>query len=196
MAVRALLLLVAVALLAGCGGSDDVAPATTVVETMPTTTGGSATTPAALEGASTDPVSRKSGSDTVALLTGIRAASHEGYDRVVFAFENGVPGYEVRYVQRPVLADGSGEQVAVDGAAVLLVRMEPALDADLTKESAPRTYTGPNRLRPDTRAVVELVRTGGFESVLTWAAGTDEQRPFRVTRLDSPPRIVIDVATS
>ena len=30
-------------------------------------------------------------------------------------------------------------------AAVLLVRMEPALDADLTQESAPRTYTGPTR---------------------------------------------------
>jgi hypothetical protein len=196
MAVRALLLLVAVAFLAGCGGSDDVAPATTAVDTSPATTGTTTTTPAALEGASTEPVTWKGSGDDIALLTGVRAASHDGYDRVVFEFRNGVPGYEVRYVERPVLADGSGEPVAVDGGVVLLVRMEPALDADLTKESAPRTYTGPNRLRPDTQAVVELVRTGGFESVLTWAVGLDEKRPFRVTRLDDPARIVIDVASS
>jgi hypothetical protein len=195
MAVRVLVLVVAAALLAGCGGSDDVAPATTAAVTTPVTTG-TTTAPAGLDGASTGPVTWKSGSEEVALLTGVRAASHDGYDRVVFEFRNGVPGYEIRYVERPVLADGSGRPVAVDGGAVLLVRMEPALDADLTKESAPRTYTGPARLSPDTRAVVELVRTGGFESVLTWAVGTDEKRPFRVTRLESPARLVLDVASS
>ena len=81
------------------------------------------------------------------------------------------------------------------GCSVLVVRMEPALDADLTKETAPRTYLGPARFTPDTSAVVELVRTGGFEAVLTWAVGVDAERPFRVTRLEQPARIVLDVAT-
>ncbi len=81
------------------------------------------------------------------------------------------------------------------GTAALVVRMEPALDADLTQESAPRTYLGPQRFTPDTAVVAELVRTGGFESVLTWAVGVDELRPFKVTRLESPARIVIDVAS-
>jgi hypothetical protein len=191
MAVRALLLVAAVAVLAGCGGNGGTAPATTTA----TTTGAVTTTPAGLEGASTAPVTLKSDLGEVALLTAVRAASHDGYDRVVFEFRNGVPGYDVGYVERPVRADGSGEPVTVDGGAVLLVRMEPALDADLTKESAPRTYTGPARLRPGTTAVAELVRTGGFEAVLTWAAGVDEKRPFRVTRLEGPPRIVIDVVS-
>ncbi len=131
-----------------------------------------------------------------ALLTDVRAARHPGYDRVVFEFGNGVPGYDVRYVVRPVRADGSGAEVAVAGGAVLRVRMEPALDADLLRESAPRTYTGPTRFSPSTAAVVELVRTGGFEAVLTWAAGVDEERPFRVMRLENPARIVIDLATT
>jgi len=191
MAVRALLLVVAVAVLAGCGGNDSTAPATTTL----VTTGAVTTTPVGPEGASTTPVAWTSDLGEVALLTGVRAASHDGYDRVVFEFRNGVPGYDVGYVRRPVRADGSGAPVAVDGGAVLLVRMEPALDADLTKESAPRTYTGPARLRPGATAVVELVRTGGFESVLTWAVGVDETRPFRVTRLEGPPRIVIDVVS-
>ena len=73
--------------------------------------------------------------------------------------------------------------------------MEPALDADLTQETAPRTYLGPQRFSPDAAVVEELVRTGGFEAVLTWAVGLDEKRPFVVTRLESPPRVVIDIAT-
>jgi hypothetical protein len=183
MLVRALLVPIAIVLLAGCGGADDES-----VPTTPTTDG------PVLEGASTDPVVRAGGSAATSLLTAVRVAEHPGYDRIAFEFANGVPGYDVRYVDRPVLADGSGDEIAVAGAAVLLVRMEPALDADLTQESAPPTYTGPMRFSPDTGVVAELVRTGGFEAVLTWAVGTNAARPFLVTRLDDPARLVIDVA--
>ncbi len=114
----------------------------------------------------------------------------------MFAFANDLPGYDVGYVERPVIADGSGDEVAVDGADVLRVRMEPALDADLRQESAPPTYTGPNRFSPDGAVVAELVRTGGFEAVLAWAVGVDGRRPFRVTTLTDPSRIVIDIDAS
>ncbi len=190
MVVRLLLLVVAATLLGGCGGTDDEAPASS------TGTGSTTTAPSpVLEGASTGPVAWTSAIAETALLTHVRAGHRPGYDRTVFEFANGIPGYEVRYVQPPVHADGSGEAVAVGGGAVLLARMEPALDADLSQESAPRTYTGPTRFSPETEAVVELVRTGGFEAVLTWAIGVDEARPFRVVRLQNPARIVIDVAT-
>ena len=190
-----LLAVAAALLLAGCGGKDDEPPlgtTTTATGTTDTTTG---TTTTGLEGASTEPAVASATGDAIALLTDVRAARHEGYDRVVFEFRNVAPGYDVRYVQKPVHADGSGNEVPVEGGAVLLVRMEPALDADLTQESAPRTYLGPQRFTPDTAVVVELVRTGGFEAVLTWAVGVDEKRPFKVTRLESPARIVIDVAS-
>jgi hypothetical protein len=186
MVARVFLLTIAALLLGGCGDKDDEAPA------PPTT----ATTSPALEGASTAPVAWKAASTETALLTDVRAARHLGYDRVVFEFRNGVPGYDVRYVEPPVRADGSGDEVSVAGGAVLLVRMEPALDADLSQESAPPTYTGPTRFSPDTAAVVELVRTGGFEAVLTWAIGVDGELPFRVTRLEDPARLVIDVSTT
>lgn len=187
---------VAAVLLAGCGGKDDEPPlATATASTTTTGTTGTTTTPA-LEGASTSPVVVPGSGDEVALLTAVRAARHDGYDRVVFEFRNVAPGYDVRYVQKPVHADASGEEVPVQGGSVLLVRMEPALDADLTQESAPRTYLGPQRFTPDAAVIEELVRTGGFEAVLTWAVGVDEKRPFKVTRLDGPPRIVIDVESS
>jgi hypothetical protein len=191
MVVRVLLLIAALVLLAGCGGSDDEQPATATTTSIVTET-----TPGPIDGASTDEVVVASAITETALLTDVRAARQEGFDRVVFEFANGVPGYDVGYVERPIVADGSGDEVAVEGAAVLRVRMEPALDADLTQESAPRTYTGPNRFSPGTAAVVELVGAGGFEAVLTWAVGIDGERPFRVTTLSNPPRIVIDVDSS
>jgi hypothetical protein len=189
MITRAFPVLVAALLLGGCGGQDDdVAPPTlTTTSTIPAP---------ALDGASTEPSVWKGASTTTELLTDVRAAPHAGYDRVVFEFRDGVPGYDVRYVERPVRADGSGNEVTVAGAAVLRVRMEPALDADLTQETAPPTYTGPTRFSPGTAAVVELVRTGGFEAVLTWAIGVESEQPFRVTRLENPARIVIDIRST
>jgi len=194
MVIRALLVTIAALLLAGCGSTDDETSATTET-TVPTGTTGTGSSPV-LEGAATDPVVVEGTSTDISLLTDVRAAAHDGYDRVVFQFRNGLPGYDVRYVERPVVADGSGDEVEVDGGAVLLVRMEPALDADLTQESAPRTYTGPQRFTPTTTAVAELVRTGGFEAVLTWAVGVDEERPFLVSTLENPARLVIDVKSS
>ena len=193
MVIRALLVMIAALLLAGCGGTDDDEAATTEITVATDTTG---TSSPVLEGASTDAVVVKGTSTDVSLLTDVLAAAHDGYDRLVFQFRNGLPGYDVRYVERPVVADGSGYEVEVDGGAVLLIRMEPALDADLTQESAPQTYSGPQRFTPTTTAVAELVRTGGFEAVLTWAAGVDEKRPFLVSTLDSPARLVIDVKSS
>jgi hypothetical protein len=193
MVIRALLVMIAALLLAGCGGTDDDEAATTETTVATDTTG---TSSPVLEGASTEAVVVKGTSTDVSLLTDVRAAAHDGYDRLVFQFRNGLPGYDVRYVERPVVADGSGDEVEVDGGSVLLIRMEPALDADLTQESAPQTYSGPQRFTPTTTAVAELVRTGGFEAVLTWAAGVDEKRPFLVSTLDSPARLVIDVKSS
>ena len=190
MVVRCSLAVVAALLLAGCTGADDEQPASSTESAGTTTTGS-----AGLGGASTASVTWTSPITETALLTDVRGAAHAGFDRLVFEFRKGIPGYEVGYAGRPILADGSGEEVAVTGGAVLVVRMEPALDADLTQEAAPRTYTGPGRFAPDAAVVAEVARVGGFEAVLTWAAGVDEKRAFRVTRLDGPARIVIDIDT-
>ncbi|MGZ8695203.1 MAG: AMIN-like domain-containing (lipo)protein, partial [Gaiellaceae bacterium] len=138
------------------------------------------------------PVTVPATNEETALLTDVRAARHEGYDRVVFEFGNVLPGYDVRYVAKPVHADGSGHVVPVAGNHVVQVRMENALDADLTQESAPPTYTGPQRFSPPTPELVELVRTGGFEAVLTWAAGLNDRVDFRVLTLQGQPRLVVD----
>ena len=149
-----------------------------------------------LDGASTDPATADATSTETALLTGIDVATVDGHDRVTFRFSNTRPGYDIRYVERPVIADGSGAAIEVTGSEVLRARFEPALDADLTKADAPRTYFGPVRFSPKAaQTVVELVRTGGFEAVLTWAIGMKQKAPFKISTLDDPPRVVVDVAS-
>jgi hypothetical protein len=146
-----------------------------------------------MPGAGTHPVSAAAKNRTTALMTAVRVARHEGYDRVVFQFRDALPGYDVRYVSRPVRQDASGKVVSVRGAYVLRIRMSHALDADLSKPGAPRTYTGPTRISPTTPEIAQLVRTGAFEGVLTWHIGVRDRVDFRVMTLHNPARIVVDV---
>ncbi len=145
-----------------------------------------------MAGASTRPVHVNATNKQTALLTAVRASRHEGFDRVVFEFRNVLPGYDVRYVTRPAHQDASGKPVSIAGNYIVRIRMQNAFDADLTKPSAPATYTGPQRIRPGTPEIVELARTGGFEGVLTWAAGLQDRVDFRVVALTAPPRLVVD----
>jgi hypothetical protein len=173
----------------GCAGSGDDEPGAstttaTTTATEPTTTG------EAFEGG-TEPVTAPAEISETALLERVAVAAHDGYDRVVFQFRNGLPGYRVEYVEPPLREDGSGNE----GNAFLVVRMEPASGFDLTVPEGELIYTGPRRIAGDGTSVVrEIVRTGDFEAVLTWAVGLDERVPFRVLTLDDPSRIVVDVA--
>ena len=55
------------------------------------------------------------------------------------------------------------------------------------------TYTGPRRLQPeDAEHVEEIVKTGDFEAVVTWAIGLAEERPFHVRTADRTISVEID----
>src|SRR5574341_184181 len=62
------------------------------------------------------------------------------------------------------------------------------------KTAGTETYTGPLELKPALPSLLEAERTGDFEGVFTWVLGLSEATDFRVTTLDGPPRLVIDVA--
>lgn len=177
---------------AACQSGQD--PAVDVTTTTPSTAPGQTTGPTTTvaSGFGTSDVSvapAKKG-----LLAAVRAASQSGFDRVVFEFEDEVPGYQVGYVNRPITEDGSGNPVDLKGDSVLQVRMEPASGADLATEAVRQTYKGPNRFTPNTSVVTELVRTGDFEAVLTWVIGVKGKPGFRVNTLTGPPRLVIEIS--
>lgn len=129
------------------------------------------------------------------LLTGVKTGRQPGFERIVFDFAgNERPGYQVEWVDGPVAAAGSGRVVDVAGSRRLRIVFDPASGVDLATGDI--TYSGPNRLElPTDRSVVlDVVRTGDFEAVMTWVAGTDEVVPFRVLTLSEPTRVVVDVA--
>ena len=204
---------IAALLVAGCGddGDDDEkadgdgSSTTSTTEddddgttssTSSTTSTSTTTTTLPFEG-STTPTSAPPppGSTEVALLVAVRVAAQPGADRVVFEFRGpSLPGFDVAYADGPVLGSGSGEPIAVDGDGALLIRMEPASGVDLNTADARPTYTGPDRVTGDTTNVTEVVRAGDFEANLEWAIGVEREVPFRVTVLESPARIVVDLA--
>ena len=195
----------AIALLtASCGGSDEPDPAAAPPPAPPPpaeTTGPTATAEPAdpLPGAGTAAVVAEGDETTTALLNRVAAAGHEGFDRVVFQFRNALPGYRVEYADPPLYEDGSGDRVAVAGTAFVVVRMERASGFDLETGEGELVYTGPRRISGEqvgTGTVREVVRTGDFEAVLTWAIGLSSRADFRVLTLNDPDRLVIDFRSS
>jgi len=185
----------ALAAASGCGGSSSshqseppAAGSTTV--TAPKTTVTEGIDP--LEGAGTSMVVGTTTAKDIALLERVAVGRHEGYDRVVFQFQGeGVPGYRVAYVEPPLKEDGSGNPVSVAGNAFVVVRMEPASGFDLNTGEGVLVYKGPKRLE-GASVVKEVVRTGDFEAVLSWAIGLEQKVDFRVTTAASPSRLIVD----
>jgi hypothetical protein len=190
-----------VALLAvssGCGGSDKSSnPSGGYSLPSPTPTATTATGEIdPLVGASTTPVEGAANVSDTALLERVAVGRHEGYDRVVFQFRNALPGYKVEYVLPPLKEDGSGNPVTIKGNALVVVRMEPASGFDLNTGEGVMIYKGPRRLEGSaagTSVVQELVRTGDFEAVLTWAIGLSDKVDFRVQTAASPLRLIVDL---
>lgn len=157
---------------------------------MPTTTAAEPTD--SLAGAGTTVVVVPSTAKGTSLLDRVAVGRHAGYDRVVFQFRTeGLPGYRIEYVEPPLKEDGSGDPVDVAGNAFVVVRMEPASGFDLNTGEGELVYKGPKRLA-GASVVKEVVRTGDFEAVLSWAIGLEAKVPFRVTTTSAPSRLILD----
>jgi len=216
-------LAMAVLALVGCGGgsSNDKAVATSSrggasgetssssAATKSTSTTGAATSTTVVTSATTAALGLADATEGqhsapptgsgVALLKAARVGRNVGFERIVFEFAGStVPGYTIQWVDPPIIADGSGETVDVSGDAYLQMVMQPASGVDLASADATVVYQGPDRIATagQTTLITDLVRTGDFEAVLTWVAGTTREVPFRVLALSSPPRLVVDLETS
>jgi hypothetical protein len=141
---------------------------------------------------------------TGAPLTGVRAGHHDCYDRLVVDLAgHPAAGYDVRYIDPPYRADGSGDALFVAGGAVLRVIVRaPAYDeaGDFT---VPWRGAGTVIIRPDQfdargfTTFEDLVWGGSFEGQSSFGLGVRARLPFRVLQLDGPgdgARLVVDVA--
>jgi hypothetical protein len=135
-------------------------------------------------------VEHKPAPRAVALLTDVRAARHDGFDRIVFEFGSGSPpGYHLEYIDRPVRKCGSGDTTAIAGDGWLEVRIEPAHAH--TPSGAPTIRDRDQQL--DLGVVKELEQTCDFEATVSWVVGVKRPNRYRVLTLNEPLRLVVDV---
>lgn len=190
---RLALLGMAVGLAAGCGsaapptqpGSATVQP-TGPTATTQTPTASPTPTSATPSPAPTWPATERTAPASHAgSLTAISVGRHPGYDRVVFTFRDGIPGYRVGYVPE-VIFDPRGDAVPLAGRAYLRVLFRPA--------SGYRTYSGPGTISPVYPTLLQVRAAGDFESYLSFGIGLSQRTGFRVFTLTEPYRVVVDVA--
>ncbi|HXH22175.1 MAG TPA: hypothetical protein VNN10_09105 [Dehalococcoidia bacterium] len=111
-----------------------------------------------------------------------------GWDRIVFEFDRGIPPARVTYV-KDVIACGSGEPVRVQGQAFLAVQMTTARAHNDAGNS-----TLPSRQLAGQGGVIQEARLYcDFEAHLDWAIGLRDTKPYKITLLLDPPRLVIDI---
>src|SRR5438132_9524871 len=127
-------------------------------------------------------------SGVAATLTNIRAAAHagDGYDRVVFDFNGGIPSWDLaRQESASFVRDASGQNVTLEGNAGLKLILR---GTDVTGSVS-------SDLQPRLTSIREIAQIGNFEHQLTYGIGLSSSQCVRVLQLTNS-RLVIDVATS
>jgi hypothetical protein len=184
--------------LAGCGGmSDDESASSTpaVTEATQTMTDCELSADAAM----TPRMSPTSENRETMYLTDVSPEAGNCSDTVTFEFEKQAPGpgFDVSYQPGSTakIEDGSGNPIAVAGNAFLVVKLTPAMTAKIEGDHVTKTYTGPRRLTVGDDSVVrDVVKTGDFEGVVTWAIGLDQPRRFTTEASDS--QLVVEIERS
>lgn len=130
------------------------------------------------------------GSVGVANIVDVRAGTHDGYDRVVFEFEQGTPELTLDRAEPPFSQDASGLPMDVEGNSFLGLVMR---GGSKQTDAGTSSYGGPTDMSPGFPAVAHLIEGGDFERQSTWYIGLTGEQCVRVLLLDEPPRLVIDV---
>ena len=132
------------------------------------------------------PPVRSDDPDKALALTGIRAATHEGFTRVVLEFSGeGTPGVWRGAWTDEALEQGRGLPIQVEGQAFL----------DLVIDGTPMTATAnPYPSGTHTRAGdLDVVSDGTFEDNTHVVIGSPAMRQFQIGFLSNPVRMVIDI---
>ena len=204
--------LLALVLLAGCGGATSSGTAHKPSPTASPEGSSASANPeadtASIGGGGFPCSDRHSGGspNLPAQLTDIRVAQHDGFDRITFQFapptapsafggpRTGVPTYSLE--PRPAASfakDPSGFPIKLDGAAGLHIVFRDTSAVDGSVASKPQTYTGSTDLRPLLPFVREVAQLGDVERVMSWGVGLSSAGCLRVTELANPSRLAVDV---
>jgi hypothetical protein len=177
-------------------GSDDQAgPGTTAAAPAPTAPAPAVTTtsgaPTWSDDTKTGPGDRSPPDGSSAKLTAVRAAGHDGFDRVVFQFEGTkVPGYRIGYADQITLGESDDEFLTLRGGALI----QATFQGTASDDHRPGTQTVPDTLTLGLAQVQQVGLAEDWEGIVRLGVGLDHQAGFRVLELRDPVRVVVDVA--
>jgi hypothetical protein len=162
------------------------APTSAGVEDVSTDAGSTSTFPA-----DTRPDTADAAGATGLTVTAVRAAAHDGFDRVVFEFAGeGTPGWDVQYVAEAT-AEGTGKPLGLAGPDFLRVVLRGVTNP--YEAAAPELTRGAAAVG-GTDVVTGAFYDGTVEGQALAYVGTRSTAPFRVYALTGPSRLVVDVA--
>ena len=120
------------------------------------------------------------------LVTDLRYAQHQNFDRVVIDISGKIPGGRASYHRR-FFYDPRGDRIPIRGGIQLTLL--PAYGHD----DSGSVYDGPTLVRPGFPALKAIALVGDFEGQVSFAFGLSPYRsPYRVFWLHDPQRLVID----
>lgn len=121
-------------------------------------------------------------------LLDVRAAVHDGFDRIVLETAGTErPAWSVTWTDEPRLLP-AGEPADVEGEAFLEISLTAS---DEWGEGD--TYPGPDRIAVDGHVVNEVYKTSDFEGRTVWTVGLEQTAPFAVDLHEDPTRLIVDV---
>jgi hypothetical protein len=135
----------------------------------------------------TAPVERARPSRPPAELVSVSTARRAGYDRVLFTFRGGRPGYRVRYVA--TVKDEADRPLPLRGGTVLAVAFEPVV----AREPGGASTFDASTITTDYPRLRQVRFAGDFEGRVSFGVGVAGRGGFRVTELSGPDRVAVDV---
>jgi hypothetical protein len=128
----------------------------------------------------------------VTYIKTVRAARHNDFDRVVFEFTGQIPNYRIEYLKSHFY-EGEAGRVRIKSAGQAFVQLEffviPVSDEQL-KFSEAKDFTPKGRLRLGT--VQSVKDQAFFEGYYDFMIGVGLRKPFRISEMSNPSRVVID----
>jgi hypothetical protein len=191
--VRGAAVLAPLLLLAACTGTGGPPMGGPATSGIPTATSGpppidadGKTSPSAVWSSGPRVLPRPRGAGQAVLIQ-VRTGRHDGFDRVVFEFRDGLPGYQVRYAEE--ITTAAGTPVRLLGEAFLLL----AFDGARASEPGGGATFELAKPRPGYRSIkhVRLVDDAGGR--VRFGIGLGGVAGYKVSELP-PDRMYVDVA--
>ena len=141
----------------------------------------------------TNPFSRgHNSSNRASYIKVVRAAKQTGFDRVVYEFEGPFPNYRIEYLNGRLYDTEAGRQhIRQAGNVFLQINffMIPTGDEQLKFTDAKNFVPRGRLMMPSLQSVKDKVL---FEGYYDFLMGVSSRKPYRVTELSNPSRLVID----